>query len=214
MNAITRLDAFQPLAVEDVEEETGWQGRPAWRSAAIRIWKVRIVAVYFALLLADGARLAFAATGARGEMWTGEAKLLATAAIAVGGLLLLAWLTKRTTRYTIDDGQVTLRYGIALQATLVIPFGAIEHVGVRVHKDHTGDIALRLKPGQRVIYPKLWPHARPWRLFRAEPMLRCVPQAGVVGALLCRAIASAIEARDLASSVPGGKTSEWIADRS
>jgi hypothetical protein len=199
MNAITRLDVSQALPLE--ETAAAWRGRPAWRSAAIRIWKARIVAVYFALLLADGVRLAFAGVDPRAEVMVGDAKLLATAVIAVGGLLLLAWLTQRTTLYTIDDRQVTLRYGIALQATLVIPFGAIEHVGVRVHKDHTGDIALRLKPGQRVIYPKLWPHARPWRLFRAEPMLRCVPQAGMVGALLCRQISAEVAARASAGGV-------------
>jgi membrane protein YdbS with pleckstrin-like domain len=192
MTAITRIDAFQPLPSE---EPVSWRGRPTWRSAAIRIWKVRIIAIYFALLLADGARLAFAGTGPSSDVLAGDAKLLATAVIALGGLLLLAWLTKRTTLYTIDDHQVTMKYGIALQATLVIPFAAIEHVGIRIHPDHTGDVALRLKPGRQVIYPKLWPHARPWRLFRAEPMLRCIPQAGVAGALLCRAMASAAETR-------------------
>ena len=196
MTAIPHIDAFRLPS----DGTTAWQGRPAWASAAIRIWKVRIVAIYFALLLADGARLAFAGAGegAPSDVLVGDAKLLATAVIAVGGLLLLAWLTKRTTLYSIDDRQVTLKYGIALQATLVIPFGAIEHVGVRVHRDHTGDVALRLKDGQHVVYPKLWPHARPWRLFRAEPMLRCIPQAGVVAALLCRKIAADAEDRALA----------------
>ena len=51
-------------------------------------------------------------------------------------------------------------------------------------------MALRLKPGPRVIYPKLWPHVRPWRLRQAEPMLRCIPDAGVVASLLCRALAA------------------------
>jgi hypothetical protein len=196
MTAIPRIDAFRPRPPEDA---TVWRGRPGWASAAIRIWKVRIVAVYFTLLLADGARLAFAGTGAPAGVIEGDAKLLATAIIAVGGLLVLALLTQRTTLYSIDDRQVTLRYGIALQATLVIPFGAIEHVGVRVHRDHTGDVALRMKDGQHMLYAKLWPHARPWRLFRAEPMLRCIPQAGVVSALLCRKIAEDVQARTLAN---------------
>jgi hypothetical protein len=78
------------------------------------------------------------------------------------------------------------RNGIALSATLAIPFGAIEQVGIRVIKDHTGDIALRLNPNQKVPYPKVWPHVRPWSWLRAVPMLRCVPSAGVVGARLTR----------------------------
>ena len=112
------------------------------------------------------------------------------ALIVLTGLVVMAALTARTTRYSIDARTVTLRYGVALPATLVIPFAAIEHVGVRIHRDGTGDVALRLKPGPSVFYPKLWPHARPWRLRRAEPMLRCVPDAGVSAALLCRALAA------------------------
>jgi hypothetical protein len=190
MNAISRIvpGAPRPAVL--------WEGRPAFTSCAIRVWKVRIVAVYFALLLADGARIALMEKGAP-DVLAGDLKLLVIAAAALGGLLLLAWLTGRTTRYVIDDRQVTLRYGIALQATLVIPFGAIDHVGIRVHADHTGDIALRLRPGQRMNYLKLWPHARPWTILRAEPMLRCVPGAGVVAPLLCRAIDAAKDAAAL-----------------
>ncbi len=193
MNAITPVEL---ATVRPVDRAVYWEGRPDWRSAAIRIWKVRVVAVYFTLLLADGARLAFAYPSASSGAWSGDAKLLAIAIAALGGLILLAWLTRRTTRYTIEDDRIVMRYGIALQATLEIPFAAIEHIGIRVHRDHTGDLAVRLKRGQRMLYPKLWPHARPWTIFRAEPMLRCIPDAGVVGAMLCRAIAAENIARD------------------
>jgi hypothetical protein len=109
----------------------------------------------------------------------------------------LAWLTGRTTTYTLTDTHVMLKYGIALRATLVIPFGAIEHVAIRVNPDHTGDLALRLKRDQRILYPKLWPHVRPWTLIRAEPMLRCVPEAGAVGALLARGVGASVEMRQM-----------------
>ena len=33
----------------------------------------------------------------------------------------------------------------------------------------------------------LWPHARPWRVSRPEPMLRCVPDAAGVAQLLSQA---------------------------
>ena len=187
MNAHTKIEAARALG-PDVE----WEGRPAWRSAAIRIWKVRLVALYFVLLLAEGARVAVASgheLGGRPLRRLGAGG--STAAATWGRSCSLAWLTMRTTRYSLEEGCVVMRYGIALAARLEIPFAAIEHVGVRIHPDHTGDIALRLKPGQQVAYLKLWPHARPWRWFRPEPMLRCVPAAGAVGAMLSRNISAA-----------------------
>ena len=187
MNAIAPIVAARS---SDAAPVALWTGRPQWSSAALRIWKVRWIAAYFALLLADGVRLALTGAHARAYGWGGEGKLLAVAVVVTGGLLAVAVLTARTTRYTIEARTVTLRYGIALPATLVIPFTAIEHVGVRIHPDGSGDVALRLKPGPAVAYPKLWPHARPWRLLRAEPMLRCIPDAGVAATLLCRALSA------------------------
>jgi hypothetical protein len=180
-----------------VQETVQWQGRPNWRAAATRIWHIRVVAFYFAVLLADGVREAMGHTPAAALARQGEFALLLIALGAVAVLLVLSWLTGRTTTYTITDTHVMMKYGIALQATLVIPFGAIEYVGIRVNPDHTGDLALRLKRAQNILYPKLWPHVRPWTLLRAEPMLRCVPQAGAVGALLARGIGAQVEMRGL-----------------
>ena len=185
MNALAPIVAARSA---DASPIVLWTGRPKWSSASLRIWKVIWIAAYFGVLLADGARLTLTSVHATTYGWAGECKLLGIAVIVVGGLLAVAALTARTTRYTIDARAVILHYGIALPAKLVIPFTAIEHVGVRVHRDGSGDVAMRLKPGPAVIYPKLWPHARPWRLLRAEPMLRCIPDAGVAATLLCRAL--------------------------
>ncbi len=188
MNAIAPIVAAEPAP--DLETSV-WSGRPDWRSAVVHVWKVGWVAAYFALLLADGARIALWASHDPAQAWTGELRLLAAAAIVLTGLTVMAALTARTTRYSIEARTLTLRYGVALPARLVIPFSAIEAVGARVHGDGAGDVSLRLKPGQAVLYPKLWPHARPWRWRRAEPMLRCVPDAGLAAAILCRRLAEA-----------------------
>ena len=45
--------------------------------------------------------------------------------------------------------------------------------------------------GDKVAYLLLWPHARPWRLSKPEPMLRAVPDAARVAAILARALAAA-----------------------
>jgi hypothetical protein len=180
-----------------IQETVHWQGGPRWRAAAMRIWHVRATAFYFAVLLAEGVHESLPATPAGALARQGEIALLLIALGAVALLTLLAWLTGRTTTYTITDTHVMMKYGIALRATLLIPFGAIEHVAIRVNPDHTGDLALRLKRDQRVLYPKLWPHVRPWTLIRAEPMLRCVPEAGAVGALLARGVSAHGELRRL-----------------
>jgi len=192
VTAALAIAAPRETSSAEVPQPTGpvqrWTGRPAWRSCAVRIWRAPLVAVYFGLLLADAARVSLT-TPAHSDL-LGDAALLAIALGTVGLLALLAWLTVRTTTYIITDRDVEMHFGIGLQAKLVIPFGAIEHVAIRVHGDQTGDIALRLIKGQGVLYLKLWPHARPWRWFRPEPMLRCVPRAGVVGTMLSRAVAA------------------------
>jgi hypothetical protein len=187
------MNAINPVVVRPTETLI-WEGRPGWRSAAFRIWHVRLVIAWFAFLAVDGVvRLWRDPNTSADALLQGEAHLLAVGVAVVTMLVVLAALTARTTRYTITDRRVIMCIGIGLRAKLAIPFGAIAHVGVRIHPDQTGDIALRLIPGQSVLYPKLWPHARPWRLLRAEPMLRCIALPGVAGAILCRAIAAVRE---------------------
>jgi hypothetical protein len=39
----------------------------------------------------------------------------------------------------------------------------------------------------------LWPHARPWRMARAEPSLRAIPDAAHAGQILGRALAASAD---------------------
>ncbi len=196
------MNAINPVATRPIETVI-WEGQPGWRSAAFRIWHVRLVVAWFAFLAIDGAvRLWGDPRTSADALLHGEAHLVAIGVLVVTLLVVLAAQTARTTRYTITDRRVIMRIGIGLRAKLVIPFGAIAHVGVRIHPDQTGDLALRLIPGQSVMYPKLWPHARPWRFLRAEPMLRCIPQPGVAGTILCRAIAAVAEKEKAAQEHP------------
>ncbi|OHV16491.1 phosphopantetheine adenylyltransferase, partial [Methylorubrum extorquens] len=112
---------------------------------------------------------------------------------ALGLLSLLAWLVHRTTVYTLTDRRMVLHVGIALPITLNLPLTRIESADLRLFPDGTGDLPLRLPPGERVAYLHLWPHARPWRVSRPEPMLRSVPAARSVVALLAPALAAQTE---------------------
>jgi len=160
-----------------------WQGAPDARSLARRVFHVRKVAVYFGVVGALQVATALADGESLREALGGLALLVSVAALAIGLLVLLAQLSARTTLYTITDRRVVMRVGIVLTMTFNLPFARIASAGLRQHGDGTGDLPLEL--GEASIgYAHLWPHARPWRLARPEPMLRCVPDALRVGRLL------------------------------
>jgi len=73
-----------------------------------------------------------------------------------------------------------------------------------VYADGTGDIPLTMIGADRIAYLNLWPHARPWRIARPEPMLRAIPDAARVGEILSGALATAVggTARPLRSVIP------------
>ena len=168
-----------------------WQGSPETWAMARRAYHVGQIGVYFAALAAWSLYGAHAAGGPWGEALTTALRLAALAAGAAGILCLLAWLTARTTIYTITSRRVVLRFGIALPISLNLPFAQIDGAGLRVWRDGTGDIPLTLRKGQRAAYLVLWPHVRPWRLTRSEPMLRGIPDPASVAQILGRALATA-----------------------
>ncbi|MCB1998648.1 MAG: PH domain-containing protein, partial [Rhodoferax sp.] len=92
------------------------------------------------------------------------------------------------TLYTLTDRRVVMRIGIVLTITFNLPLRRIVAADLRPGPCGTADIALRLEPGgPGIAWLTLWPHARPWRIGRAEPMLRCLPQGEQVAARLTRA---------------------------
>lgn len=168
-----------------------WQGAPSWRITAVRLFHVRMVALYcLVLMLADmvGARLQH--QGAWGALHAAVPGFL----IGVGSLLFfaaLAWGTARTTRYTVTDQRVVLQFGLALHGTLSIPLHRIAAVAVRVRDDATGDVVLRPHTGSRLVFIKLWPCVRAWHFAEPQPMLRDTPQAAQVATVLTRLVAAA-----------------------
>lgn len=149
-----------------------WQGAPHWRPLAMRAFRLRAVMIYFAALMVW--RVA-------SKLWDGASTLaafehgLALAPLALGAvaiLLAIAAASARTSLYTITDRRVVLRVGMALPLNLNIPFESIEGAAVAEFSDGSGDVALQIRKGERLGYAVLWPHARPWRYSRPEPMLR------------------------------------------
>jgi len=156
-------------------ENVLWQGLPDWRSFAIHAFHARKVAIYCVVLMVwhfigrlyDGYSLGMALSAL---FWP------VVLTIAVTVLLTgLAWLSARSTLYTITNRRVVIRSGIAIPLSINIPFKSLSEGNLKQHRDGTGDIILKIAGRDRIAYLHLWPHARRWRFSRPEPMLRCIP---------------------------------------
>lgn len=178
------------LPTSTPDERMIWRGAPAWRSVAKHVFRVPLVAAYFVVLtLVDMAITRFY----EGPGWPVVHSAVPTVISGVGCvmiLLALSWAVERTTNYVLTTERIVMQFGIALPATLSIPLHKVAASSARVRRDHTGDIALRLKEEGKLSVAKLWPHVRPWSLWAPEPMLRDIPRAGEVAPLLCRVLAA------------------------
>jgi hypothetical protein len=184
------------------DEQLVWQGAPEWTALAVHAFRVRAIAIYFAVLL--GARAAWLAGEGLSvaDVLVGCLGPALFAAAALGILALVAWASARAALYTVTTKRVVIRQGIALSTTVNLPFRAFESASIKVRGNGVGDIALRTVPGQRVGYAVLWPHVRPWRFTRPEPMLRAIPDAARVGDLLTRCFAAAVPVGESLAATP------------
>ena len=184
-------------------ERVIWQGRPDWRAVARDVLHVRILAAYFAVMLL----WEFADDRANGwrpldTLWRGTG-LVVTGLVVLALCAGFAWAIARTTWYTVTTERCILEYGVALTATLSVPLRRVARVAVDARNDGKGDILLTPKPGQQLRYVKLWPHARPWRWSRAEPMLRGVPDVVAVASTISQAAGNA--APGIIHQAPAGR---------
>lgn len=166
-----------------------WQGSPDWRMLARDSLHWRKLAVYFVLLLAWRVIGVVVDGGGAAEIARALAFGLPLALLGLGLVLLLAWLIARTAVYTITDRRVVMSIGVVLSVSFNLPLTQIAAADLRLRRDGSGDIALALAGPERIAYLHLWPHARPWRLKQTQPMLRALPDARAVGALLAQAAA-------------------------
>jgi hypothetical protein len=188
------VSQFKPAAAASpaalpAGERVIWQGRPSVKRLAIDAFHIRLVAIYFAALfawrlaspMAGGASLADASISAS---W-----VIIPALASFGVLSLLAWLFARAATYTVTSKRVLLQFGVALPMTMTIPLQQIAGAALKLNRDGSGDIPLALVD-DRASFLLLWPHVRPWKLRRAEPMLRAVPDAALVAAKLNEALSN------------------------
>ncbi len=165
-----------------------WQGSPDWRSLARHMLHVNKVAMYFAALAAWSVGSTVNDGGGVGEAIVGIGRVAVIGGIGLGLLGFMAWLTARTTIYSITSDRVVMRIGVVVPMTMNLPFRSIGTAGVKHHRDGTGDIALEISSGDRIAFLHLWPHVRPWRINNPEPALRSLPDVQKVTSLLATAL--------------------------
>jgi hypothetical protein len=168
-----------------------WQGAPEWKAFARDGLHVRKFVVYFALLTVWNGVSSLLSGHSAAEASISAIWGLGLGVVACALLILFAWLVGRSTVYTITSKRVVMRFGIALPMTVNYPFALVEGAGLRGHADGTGDIPLAMEKGSRLSYVIMWPHARPWRIGKPEPMMRSIPDAERVARILGRALAAA-----------------------
>ncbi len=175
-------------------EHVLWQGIPGWRALATRTLHVPKIAVYFGILLAWYVVSSLAGGARPGHVAKVTAELGGLALVPIVLLLAYAWVVSRTTVYTVTNRRVVIRYGIALQISINLPFSRIDGAAIREAADRSGELVMALAPDSRVSYLVLWPHVRPLRLLRPQPALRAVPEVAGVAKLLARALAASADA--------------------
>jgi hypothetical protein len=189
-----------------------WQGAPSWKNVAFRVLHVRKLLIYFGILAVIC--LIRSLIVETQQMWWSLFALLFLGSVAIGMLTTFAYFVAKTTVYTITEKRIVLRVGVAISMSLNLPFAMMESADLRLFRDGSGDIPLLLQGETRVGYITLWPHARPWRTRRVQPMLRSVPDAGRVAQILARALAAsagqAVTAFDTASAETSAKAESSV----
>lgn len=176
-----------------------WQGAPRWQDLAVHAFHARKVIWYFVglSLLACAIRVSegqAAVDATRPFLW-----LIPMGLIASALLTTLAYLSARTTVYTLTSKRLVMRVGMALPVTINLPFSQIDGAALRLFSNGSGDIPLKVTAKERVAYLLLWPHARPFHFTHPQPCLRCVAEADDVASLVASALMGTVPV-----AVPGG----------
>ena len=161
------------------DEQVLWKGRPQRGLLARTAFHARSAGLYMAALVVIALLLG------RND----AAIVAALLGVSLAAILhLLAWASTRSTLYILTDQRLIMRIGIAIETRVNIPLKQVTaaHLAV-LTKDGHGDIAFELA-GERLLGTVLlWPHVRPFRYARPEPMLRAVPEAQALAQMIAEA---------------------------
>ena len=167
-----------------------WQGSPATKAILSKVFYIKVVAIYFGLLL--GYRFVTAMSDGEpiAAILISAATILALSSLGLGLIALIGYLIASTAVYTITNKRVVMRIGIVLNMTFNLPLKKIESADCGIAKDGTGDIYLKLSKGNKIAIFHLWPHSRPGKWALPQPALRGIQNCAQVAQILVDAWAS------------------------
>ena len=166
------------------DEQILWQGSPDAKALAISAFHMRKLSIYFVLLTLACAWPAIETGAGPWAMLLAVKWIVPLTVVAMVSVWILAFMTARTTVYTLTNKRVVMRLGIVLTVTFNLPLKRVSAADVRDLPGGFGDISLALTGEDHIAWVHLWPSVRPWRINKTEPTLRAVPDARAVAAKL------------------------------
>ena len=161
-----------------------WQGSPDAGALASAAFHIKKLAIYFMLLMVACAWPALEAGAGAMAVLQAIKWIAPITLIGLGSVWMLAYMTARTTVYTLTNKRVVMRLGIVLTVSFNLPLKQIASADVRLLEGGFGDITLALEGSDRIAWVHLWPSVRPWRINKPEPTLRAIPHVQEVSVQL------------------------------
>jgi hypothetical protein len=159
------------------DEHIIWQGSPDLGTLASSAFHFKKLAVYFLLLIVACAWPALEAGAGVVAVLQAIKWIVPLTLLGLAAVWIRAYMTVRTTVYTLTNKRVVMRLGIVLTVTFNLPLKQIVASDVRLLEGSFGDVTLSLQGSDRIAWIHLWPSVRSWRITKPEPTLRAIPDA-------------------------------------
>jgi hypothetical protein len=167
-----------------------WQGSPDTKTILLKVFHIKILFIYFGLLLAYRLVTGMSDGEPISVILLSSVSILAISALGLGLIGLLGYLIASTAIYTITNKRIVMRIGIVLNMTFNFPLKMIESADCGVTRNGAGDIYLKLSNGCKIAIFHLWPHSRPGKWAVPQPTLRGIKNCSEVARILVNAWAA------------------------
>ena len=194
-----------------IGESVLWEGAPMARAVARHAFYQRALLAYLLAMVLVWASFTPNTLGSS-DFFIGLGVRLGLTAVVMAVVEILSHVVARTTWYAITNKRVVLRIGMVIPMSINIPFALVESAGAGAFQDGSGQVTLKLMPGNRIAYIALWPHCRMRKLNNPEPVLRALHAPADVGRVLADAVAAAV-LPDATSRVERGVSRDGVTDR-
>jgi hypothetical protein len=166
------------------DERILWQGSPDTKTILAKVFHIKLLAIYFGLLLAYRLVAGFSDGESAVAILYSVLTILALSILGLGLVGLIGYLVASTAVYTITNKRVVMRIGIVLNMTFNFPLKMIESADCGFTKAGAGDIYLKLSKGTKIAIFHLWPHSRPGKWATPQPTLRGIKNCAEVAQIL------------------------------